>query len=305
MWLWVVCSLRIGWVVILELLAILAPVYLVIGVGFGWRRLGRRVDNELVADLCMNVGAPCLIFSSLLGIEIDPATLLEMGGIVVLAHLAFVIVGFVFLRVMDWPTTSFLSPVVFANTGNMGLPVCLFAFGEEGLVYGIVYFVVTSLLHFTVGQWAWTGRASLLLIVRTPLAYAAILALALSALGWTPPSWLLATTTTLGAITIPLMQFTLGVSLAQLSVSNFPRSLALSLLRLGMGFAVGVGLAELCGLEGVARAVFVLDCAMPVAVINYLFAERYRRTPAEIASLVVLSTLLSFATVPLILAWLL
>ncbi len=297
--------LQNGFVVVLELLSILAPVYLVIGVGFGWRRLGRRVDNEFVADLCMNVGAPCLIFSSLLEIEIDLDNVLELAGIVVLAHLAFTVVGYVFLRAADWPTTSFLSPVIFANTGNMGLPVCLFAFGREGLAYGVVFFVVTTLLHFTAGQWVWTGRPSLRIIARTPLAYAAILALTLSAADLTPPSWLRATTTTLGGITIPLMQFTLGVSLAQLKVSNLPKSVVLSVLRLGMGFAVGVGLAELFDLEGVVRAVVILNCAMPVAVINYLFAERYQRTPSDVASLVVLSTTLSFATVPLILIWLL
>ena len=81
--------------------------------------------------------------------------------------------------------------------------------------------------------------------------------------------------------------------------------MALSALRIGMGFAVGLGLASAWGLEGHARSVFVLLSAMPVAVVNYLMAERYDRAPAEIASLIVISTLLSFVTVPAILAWLL
>jgi predicted permease len=115
----------------------------------------------------------------------------------------------------------------------------------------------------------------------------------------------LRTTQSLGGITIPLMQFTLGVSLATLRVKHLPKSFALGGLRLVMGLAVGVGLTELIGLEGVVRGVVILDCAMPAAVINYLFAQKHNRDPDEVAGIVVASTTISLLTIPLILAWLL
>jgi predicted permease len=109
----------------------------------------------------------------------------------------------------------------------------------------------------------------------------------------------------LGDLTIPLMQFTLGVTLGRLSLRAIPRSLALSLLKIGMGVAVGVAVSLALGLEGIARGVFILDCAMPAAVFNYLLAQRYDRSPAEVASVVMMSTLVSLVTLPLVLAYVL
>ncbi|MBW2272598.1 MAG: AEC family transporter [Deltaproteobacteria bacterium] len=288
-----------------ELFSIVAPVYLCIALGYLWARSGRPFHTDFVADLCMTVGAPCLIFSSVVKLDGGIASLMELALAVALAHLLFALLGFAVLRAFDLPTTTFLGPVVFANTGNMGLPICLFAFGEVGLALGVSYFALTSLIHFTVGQWTWTGVVSFRQILRTPLAYAALFAIVALASEAPVPDWLLRTTGTLGALTIPLMQLTLGVSLGQLTLGRLPRSIGVSLLRIGMGLAVGIGLAELLDLEGIARGVLILDCAMPVAVVNYLFAQRYGRGASEVAGTVVISTLVSLATLPLILAWLL
>jgi hypothetical protein len=184
----------------------------------------------------------------------------------------------------------------------MGLPVCLFAFGSEGLALGACFFATTAIAHFTVGQWLWSGRVSLTLIFRTPLAYAACAASWVLTAGLTVPDWVLETTRLLGSFTIPLMQFTLGVSLARFASGRLSRGLSLTALRLGMGLLVGVGLSMLLDLRGVMRGVFILDCAMPVAVFNYMLAERYQRDPVDVAGLVVLSTLVSLVSLPLILA---
>jgi predicted permease len=253
----------------------------------------------------MTVGAPCLIFSSVVKLDGGLASLGELAVAVALAHLLFAIIGYAVLRAADLPTTTFLGPAVFANTGNMGMPICYFAFGEVGLALAVSYFAITTLIHFTVGQWTWTGVVSFRQILRTPLAYAAVVAVGALASEAEIPGWLLRTTTTLGGFTIPLMQLTLGVSLGQLTLGRLPRSLGISCLRIGMGLAVGVGLAALLGLEGIARGVFILDCVMPVAVVNYLFAQRYGRGASDVAGTVVISTLISLATLPLILAWLL
>ncbi|MBW2291096.1 MAG: AEC family transporter [Deltaproteobacteria bacterium] len=288
-----------------ELFSIVTPVYLCIAVGFLWRRVGRPIDNSLIADLCMNLGAPCLVFSSLVGLDVDLSALAQLAGVVIAAFVIFGVLGVVALRVAKLPTASFLAPLIFPNTGNLGLPICLFAFGAEGLLYAVVFFSITSVIQFTVGQWLWSGDASLRQLARTPLIYAVFAAIGVIATGIEVPTWLLRTTQSLGGITIPLMQFTLGVSLATLRVKHLPKSFALGGLRLVMGFAVGVGLTELIGLEGVVRGVVILDCAMPAAVINYLFAQKHNRDPDEVAGIVVASTTMSLLTIPLILAWLL
>jgi hypothetical protein len=105
-------------------------------------------------------------------------------------------------------------------------------------------------------------------------------------------------------MTIPLQLIALGCSLGEFRVTSLPRGVALSLLRLGLGFGLGLAVAETFGLEGTARAIVILQSAMPVAVSNYLFAMIYRREPAEVAGMVLISTAISFVTLPLLLLYL-
>lgn len=164
-------------------------------------------------------------------------------------------------------------------------------------------FAVASLGNFTIGQALLAGRGNLRQVLQSPMIYAVVIGIAGNLLDLHPPLWVMHSLQTAGGIAIPLMLLTLGVSLASLKVQDLRNGLILSVLRLGLGLAVGFGLSLLLGLEGVARGVFIIQCAMPVAVVNYVFAARFNREPAAVASLVVLSTLLSFATLPVLL-WL-
>ena len=199
------------------------------------------------------------------------------------------------------PAHTYLPPLVFGNSGNMGLPLCLFAFGETGLALAVAYFATVSLVHFTAGISVWSGHFSPAELLGTPLTWAVALAVGVLALDVRVPGWIVQTTELLGGITIPLMLLTLGASLHDLGLSSVPRSLGLSAVRLGVGFAAGWGVAQLLGFEGVMRGVVIIEASMPVAVFNFLFAERYHRAPESVASLVVLSTLLAFVTTPLVL----
>ena len=253
----------------------------------------------------MNVGAPCLVFSSLVGLELDPGAMLEMVAVTLVALASFAGVAAVALRVAGLPYHSYLAPAIFGNTGNMGLPVCLFAFGDVGLALGVCIYATNTLVQYTGGLWLWSGGLSAAQLLRTPLAYAAVLAAIVLTAGIPVPVTIERTTGLLGDFTIPLMSFTLGVTLGRLAIVDLRKAAILSVLRMGVGLAVGVALAESFGLEGAARGVVILQCSMPIAVINYLLAERYEREATEVASAIVLSTLISLATLPLVLAWLL
>jgi hypothetical protein len=291
--------------IVAELFEIVAPVYLCVAAGYLWAVLGRRYDVELITDLIFNVGAPCLVFSSFVAMRIEPARMLEMAVATVAALVCFAAIATPILKLTGRPLTSFLSPMIFGNTGNMGMPVSLFAFGEDGLALGVCFFATTAFAQFTVGIWLWSGTLSLRSLVANPLAISVVLSVVVLTAGIDVPGWMSRTTQVLGNFTIPLMQFTLGVTLGRLALSAIPQSVALSVLRIGMGVSVGVALSHALGLEGIVRGVFIVDCAMPVAVFNYLMAERYGRTPAEVASVVVMSTLISLVTLPLVLAYVL
>jgi len=287
-----------------DIFAIIAPVFICTVLGWGWVRAGRSYDRELITVLIADIGAPCLVFSRLVALEVEAEAMAEMAMAAGISVAAFAVAGIAILRLTGLPLNTFLCPFVFGNQGNMGLPVCLFAFGEEGLALAIAYFSVTATLQFTVGISIWSGRWSLRELARTPLIHAVVLAVAVLASGTTVPAWIWNTTEILGGFAIPLMLVTLGASLAELRVARIGRSVLLAFGRLGIGFGVGVALAALLDLSGVARGVLVLQCSMPAAVFNYLFAQRYGRAPEEVASIVVVSTLLAFAGLPLLLGFL-
>jgi predicted permease len=285
-----------------ELLSIVAPVYICAGLGYVWVRSGRSFPTRDVTELIMLVGAPCLAFSRLIEVHVSIEAMAQMFAATVAALAAFLVIGLVVLRVARLPLRTYLPPLTFGNTGNMGLPVCLLAFGEAGLALGVCYYAVTASAMFSVGVAVSSGRLSLRELARTPLILAVALAIVVIVAGVHVPDWIRNTTGLLGDIAIPLMQITLGVSLAGLRPRGLGRSSALGAFRILMGLGVGFALAELLALEGIVRSVFIIDCAMPAAVFNYLLAERYGQRPEEVASVVMLSTLIAFGSLPLILA---
>jgi malate permease and related proteins len=286
---------------ILELFNIVAPVVVCAAVGFGWARLGLEFETPFVTALVTNIAAPCLILSTLTKLNVSPQAFGQMAGAAALALLTFMAIAAAVLRTAGLSLHSFLPAMMFGNAGNMGLPLTLFAFGQEGLALGIAFFAVNAMGNFTVGVLISSGSMSVGRLVRTPVIWAVALALVLMFTDTRPPVFIAKTLTLLGNIAIGIMLLALGVSLARLKVRSLRQTFGLAILKLGMGFSVGLGLTYLLGLEGAARGVVILQCSMPVAVFNYLFAQRYGRAAEEVASVIVTSTLISFATLPLIL----
>jgi predicted permease len=287
--------------VLSQLAAVVAPVFICAGIGIAWARLGHRFDSRVVTSLVYNVGAPCLVLATFAKVELEAGALAALAGAALACYAAFAAIGLAVLRLARLPPSSYLPALIFPLTGSMGLPVCLFAFGEAGLALALVYFAIGTIGTFTVGDALAAGRVSLARFAQTPAIYAVVLAVALEVARIDLPAWAFNTTKLLGGIVIPAQLIALGISLASLRVAGLGRSLWLGCLRLGMGFAVGLGVAEGLGLDGVERSVVVVQSAMPVAVSSYLFAQLHGREPEEVAGMVLTSTAISFATLPLLL----
>jgi len=290
--------------VILELLSVVAPVFIVALVGLAWARSGAHFDEVSISRLVLNVGIPCLVFHSLTSLDVPPAELARMAGLAAAVMSMFAVGGFAVLKAMKLPAHTYLGPLVFANSGNIGLPICLFAFGDAGLALGMAYFAVSSTCHVVLGGPLFAGSFSLRPFFRSPLTWAVVVTVGVVASGVTVPMWIARTTTLLGDIAIPLMLLTLGVSLSKMHPESLGRSMILSFVRLGLGVSAGLLLTTLLGVDGLTRKVLVLQASMPVGVLNYLFAHRYGRSPEQVASLVLVSTLLSVVSIPVLLAWL-
>ncbi len=290
---------------ITELFSIVAPVMIAVGVGFVLARLGKKEEPEYVTLLVTYVGTPCLVFSTLANIELELAAVGAIAGAAALCLIAAAAIGYPLLRLTGLSVRGYLPSLMHPNTGNMGLPLCLFAFGEEGLALGIAYYVVIASNHFVTTPVVASGELSLRRIARSPIIYAVIIALGFLVSETAVPVWINNSTVLLGQFTIPLLLITLGFSLARMQVASLGTSLFLAVTRLAIGFAIGNGVAEILGLEGIARGVVILQASMPNAVFNYLFAKQYNAEPEGVAGMVVVSTLLAFLVLPGLLWYLL
>lgn len=284
-----------------ELFAIIAPVFICAAIGFGWARRGMPFDNEFTTSFTSNIAFPCLIVATLAKMEIYPDAFAQMAIAGLVTVTATVAVAATILKLARYPQPVYLPSLVFGNVGNIGLPLCLFAFGEEGLALAIVFMTVFMVIQFTFGIWVSAGHGSITILLRTPLVWAAAIGIVLQLLDIHLPKWIGNTIGLIGDLAIPLMLLTLGVSLAKLKVASLRRSVAMSAGRLAIGLAVGLAVVELFGIEGAARGVLILESTMPVAVLNYLFAARYDRSPEEVAGLVLVSTAMFFIILPALL----
>lgn len=285
----------------LEILPVITPLFVCAGLGYLWARRGLEFPRGFVTHIVTVIGTPCLAFATLTRYPLELGAFGTLAGVSALAIVAFFILGSLVLWVtgMQWP--RLLPPLMLPNAGNMGLPLVLFAYGDEGLARAIAFTSMVMISHHTVGVALASGRFEISTTLRQPVLWAILAAIAFMVAGQPPPAWLLNTTELLGGFAIPLMLLALGVSLAQLGVSTWRISLTLAVVRLTMGFAVGVGLVALVGLTGMERGVVIILCTMPSAVFTYLYAARFQGPEAEVAGTVLLSTVISFATLPLLL----
>lgn len=288
-----------------QIFEITAPVFLMSFAGWVWARLGRPFDLEFVTRLSLSFSVPCLIFATLVKAEVDPVVFRDLALASLLAYALVGVVLWAGLRLAGLSIPVWLAPAVFGNTGNVGLPVAFFAYGEQGLALAMVIFAVMAVLSFTIGVYLVAGVGRPAEALRQPLVYASALGGVFAVADWSVPEWMLSSLSLAGQIAIPLMLLTLGVSIARLRPADLGLPLALSVVKLVVCAAVAVGVAVALGLEGVARGALVLQMIMPAAVTNYLLAARYGRNPEAVAGFVVVSTLLSLAAIPVALALLL
>jgi predicted permease len=289
--------------VIAEVVAVLAPVFVMAALGYAWRLTGAPFDLPFVTRLIMYVAGPCLVFTSLSELTLPLSQFWEMVGAIIVVTLVVAAVSAALIKVLGLPQRSFLPALTLGNTGNLGLPLCLFAFGQEGLGLAVAVYVTNSLLQFTFVPLLHTRVSVLRTLASTPMLYGAVAGLAVVITGARVPVWLANTVGSIGDLLIPLMLMALGNTVGGLKTHNMPRALGLGTARLAISFVVAVGVSYALGLSGVAQGVLVLQGAMPAAVFSYLFAARYDRDADDIAGIVLVSTVLGALTLPLLVSY--
>ena len=288
---------------VLTVLNITAPVFLLAAVGFVWVKLGFEYRVQFVTRMAMTLAVPCLIFVALMRTEIAPEALAALSLASFVAYGLVMAATFVVVKVARLDSKTYLAPLIFGNTGNLGLPLALFAFGDTGLGYAVVVFAVMAIISFTIGIWMVAGAGSFKKVVSEPLVAATLLGALFLWQGWETPEFLTNALDLIGQMAIPMMLITLGVAVARLETKSMTRAVVLSVVKLVICVGAGWAAAVWFGLEPVAAGVLIVQVATPVAVTSYLIAEKYGADAQPVAGLVVASTLLSVVALPVILAF--
>ena len=290
---------------ILTVFQIVAPVFILAAIGFTWVKIGWSYEIEFVTRLAMTLSVPALIFVALMKANISADTLSNLFLSSLIAYLFLALIFWITGKIFKLNMATYWAPLIFGNTGNLGLPLAMFAFGEVGLGYAVVVFAVMAIGSFSIGVWMVSGGGSMNKVFKEPMVWATLLGALFLIQGWHTPKWATNTLELLGQMAIPLMLITLGVALARLRINLISRAIILSILKL----CVSVGVAWIIGiyfeLNDIAFAVLVMQIATPVAVTSYLLAQKYGADANEVAGLVIASTALSVFALPVLLGILL
>lgn len=286
---------------LLRIVAIVFPLFAI--VVFGWL-YGRkhRPDMAFANQLNMEVFVPALVFAAMADKSFDLAANWGLAVGALIGVVGSGLAGWVLARVLGVAPKTFVPPMMFNNCGNLGLPLSVLAFGDAALGPAVVLFLVSNLLHFSFGAWLLDHRTRLANLWRIPVVLASLAGLAVALLHipiWPP---LKLAVKMLGDVSIPLLLFALGVRLASSRPGAMKVGLWGALARPLVGLALAYATALALGLEGQQKALLVIFGALPPAVLNYVFAERYRQEPDQVASMVMLGNLGALVFLPLALA---
>ena len=287
-----------------QILYIVFPIFSIVLIGYLYG-LRHSPDMAAVNRLNLEIFIPALVFHILSGKEFDLGAyqaLALAGAVVVLGS-----------GLLAWPVAllagykpkTFVPPMMFSNSGNMGLPLALFAFGEEAMEAAVVLFIVENTLHFSLGLKMMDGKASILGLLRIPILLATLLGLAFNILNFELPLVLSTPIEMMGQIAIPLLLFALGVRLTAVDLKDWQIGLVGALVCPLTGISVALLISRFIELNADQFSLLVVFGALPPAVLNFMVAEKYDQEPGRVASIVMLGNLASVAIIPVALAFVL
>ena len=287
----------------IKLFEVLFPVFFVVGIGYYLGKKNPKIDTTFITNFAANVGTPAMIIYALNPVNISFTIFINYFWYYAIAIVGFIIVGIIILFLLNTKDIiRELPPLTMPNTGNMGLPICLFAYGSQGLGVSAAISALIILCHFTLGVFLADRKFSLQVILKSPPFYAIIIAVFLLYYDYELPGFIENTTFLLMYATIFLILMSLGIALTRLKVFSFNKALISSFTRMFIGPLIGIGLILIFNLKGFAAGVLLIQCSMPSAVLNYLVGSIYspKKVVDSVASTIVVSTIMSFITIPIV-----
>ena len=287
----------------IKLFEVIFPVFFIIGIGYFIGKKDKKFDTKFITNFAANVGSPAMIIYALNVKNITFQTFVDYFWYYLLAIFGFAIIGVIFLFIVkSKDIIRELPPFMMPNTGNMGFPICLFAYGFEGLGVAAAITALIILFHFTIGVFLADRRFSFNVILKSPAFYTIILSVLLLYFNIELPMFVENTTFLLMYATIFLILMSLGIALTRLKVFSLTRSLISSFARVILGPVVGLAIIYYFDLSGFAAGVLLIQCSMPSAILNFLVGSMYspKENVDNVASMIFVSTVISFITIPIV-----
>ena len=286
----------------LKLFEVIFPVFFVVGIGYYLGKKNPKLDTTFITNFGANIGSPAIVFYSVTTTGLTFDLFKSYFGYYLLAIICFSIIGVIFLSILKKDIVMELPPFILPNTGNMGLPICLFAYGSQGLGIAGAISSLIILFHFTLGVFLASKKFTLDVITKSPSFYAVIISILFLYFKIQVPNFLINTTELLTYATIFLILMSLGIALTRLKIFSFNKALISSIARVFIGPIIGFYIIKYFNLSGYAAGVLLIQCAMPSAVLTYLVGSIYspKEVVDNIASMIVVSTILSFITIPIV-----
>ena len=286
----------------LKLFEVLFPVFFIVGIGYYLGKKNPNFDTTFITNYSGNFGAPALFIFAITSSGVTYSVFSEYFIYAIIALSSFALIGVIFLFFMKKDISRELPPYFLPNTGNMGIPICLFAYGTLGMGVAAAISSLVILLHFTINIFLASKKFDIKIILKSPPTYAVIVAVYFLYFDLEMPKVVLNTVMLLGYAMIVLILMSLGVSLTQLKVFSLKDSVISSIGRVVLGPIIGFMIIKLFDLSGFAAGVLLIQSAMPSAILTYLVAEMYspKKVVDSISSMIVVSTLMSLITVPII-----
>ncbi len=289
---------------IVQILSIMFPIVAIVAIGWVLGRIS-NLDMNTANHLNIDVFVPALVFSAFS----DKAFSLAPHISLVFAGLAIVLgaglIALIISNTTHYKFRTIAPPMMFHNAGNVGLPIMSLAFGKPGLVTGLVLFLVGNISHYGLGTYILSAGQGIKILLRQVVIWAAVLALIINMSPLIIPSSVMLPITMLGQIAIPLMLFSLGVKIASIDFQEWKIGVLFGVLSPAIGFSIAFLIVMLFDLNAIQAGSLLLFGALPPAVMNFLFAERFNQQPESVASIVLLGNLFAMITLPLALAYVL
>lgn len=288
-----------------RIIAIVFPVFSIVALGYFYARYQRGTDMSSGNRINMDIFTPALIFDimSEANYALSEYLYITLGGLAVV--LGSGIIAWPISRLMGYQWKTFVPPMMFNNSGNMGVPLVVLTFGKAALPVAILLFALENFLHFMLGQQMITQRWSILTVLKNPMILATIAGITFSFAELTIPETIRLPIHMLGQIAIPLLLFSLGVRMLEIDFKDWQIGAVGALVCPLSGLIVAVTFLQFVSLDAEQASILLLFSALPPAVLNFLVAERFNQEPQKVASIVLIANLGSIAVIPAILWWIL